>query len=117
MVANLTQVLSLLITANHIADYYEIVTAYGHVSVRNPLNSSTFFMTGWKTPPALVTSRADLDEFLVEDGSPVGNTSQPYFASEHPPGCSETLSLAECRGPQPCSSTLRTKLTLPNDRR
>lgn len=42
MVANLTQTLSLLITANHILDYYSVFTGYGHITVRNPLNNATF---------------------------------------------------------------------------
>ncbi|KAL8797000.1 MAG: hypothetical protein Q9195_000771 [Heterodermia aff. obscurata] len=70
MVANLTQTLSLLITANHILDYYQVVTGFGHVSVRNPLNNATFFMTG-NPPPALISSANDLNEYYVEDASPV----------------------------------------------
>ena len=75
MVANLTQTLSLLITANHILDYYQILTGFGHVSVRNPLNNGTFFMTG-SQPPALVRSPDDLWEFHVEDASPANNISE-----------------------------------------
>ena len=74
MVANITQTLSLLITANHILDYYQILTGFGHVSVRNPLNNSTFFMTG-SQPPALVRSPDDLWEFFVDDASPANNLS------------------------------------------
>ncbi|KAL8826625.1 MAG: hypothetical protein Q9191_003689 [Dirinaria sp. TL-2023a] len=80
MVANLTQTLSLLITANHILDYYQILTGFGHVSVRNPVNNATFFMTG-DPPPALVRSPEDLSEFYVNDGSPVNSSSghlSPY---------------------------------------
>lgn len=64
------QTLSLLITANHILDYYSVVTGYGHISVRNPLNNSTFFMTGNGVPPALVRSPADIDEFNLQDAPP-----------------------------------------------
>ncbi|KAL8950588.1 MAG: hypothetical protein Q9222_003397 [Ikaeria aurantiellina] len=70
MVANLTATLSLLITANHILDYYSVLTGYGHVSVRNPLNNATFFMTG-SPGPALVASASDLDEYYIADASPV----------------------------------------------
>ncbi|KAI4226831.1 MAG: hypothetical protein L6R36_002876 [Xanthoria steineri] len=83
MVANLTQTLSLLITANHILDYYSVVTGYGHISVRNPLNNSTFFMTGNGVPPALVRSPEDLDEFYLEDASPATERSlNPMSTSE-----------------------------------
>ena len=67
---NLTAVLSTLITANHILDYNNILDGLGHVSVRNPLNASTFFMTG-HPPPALITSAKDLAEYYISDGSPV----------------------------------------------
>ncbi len=67
---NLTAVLSTLITANHILDYNSVLDGLGHISVRNPLNASTFFMTG-KPPPALVASAQDLAEYNVDDASPV----------------------------------------------
>ena len=67
---NITAVLSTLITANHILDYNSVLDGLGHVSVRNPLNASTFFMTG-KPPPALVTNTQDLAEYYVSDASPV----------------------------------------------
>lgn len=79
MVANLTQTLSLLITANHILDYYQILTGFGHVSVRNPLNNASFFMTGAGGPPALITSPSDLDEFYIDDASPV-NASADHIS-------------------------------------
>ena len=81
MVANLTQTLSLLITANHILDYYSVVTGYGHVSVRNPLNNATFFMTG-NQPPALISSPENLREFYVEDATPVSANSGNQFPIE-----------------------------------
>lgn len=79
MVANLTQTLSLLITANHILDYYSIVTGFGHVSVRNPLNNATFFMSGGGTAPALISSPEHLDELYIEDASKV----DPSAGSPH----------------------------------
>jgi len=66
----LLSVLSTLITANHILHYHNIVDAYGHISVRNPLNSSTFFLSANRAP-ALVANRSDLVEYKVEDASPV----------------------------------------------
>lgn len=67
---NLTAVLSTLIAANHILDYNSVLDGLGHISVRNPLNASTFFMTGMP-PPALVASPSDLSEYYISDGSPV----------------------------------------------
>ena len=67
---NITAVLSTLITANHILDYNSVLDGLGHISVRNPLNASTFFMTG-KPPPALVVDANDLAEYYVSDGSPI----------------------------------------------
>ena len=72
---NITAVLSTLITANHILDYNSILDGLGHISVRNPLNASTFYMTG-KAPPALVTSAQDLAEYYISDGSPVAGADQ-----------------------------------------
>lgn len=67
---NLTATLSTLITANHILDYNSVLDGLGHISVRNPLNASTFFMTG-KPPPALVARASDLSEYNIDDGAPV----------------------------------------------
>ncbi|KAL8672997.1 MAG: hypothetical protein Q9168_002558 [Polycauliona sp. 1 TL-2023] len=81
MLANLTQTLSLLITANHILDYYSVVDGYGHISVRNPLNNATFYMTGNGVPPALVRSPDDIDEFYIKDASPADNGTAPPMAT------------------------------------
>lgn len=67
---NLTQLLSTLITANHILDYHQVVDGLGHISVRNPNNNATFFMTGGP-PPALVQDLSDLNEYYISDGSVV----------------------------------------------
>ncbi|KAJ9620877.1 hypothetical protein H2203_007463 [Taxawa tesnikishii (nom. ined.)] len=63
-------IFSSLITANHIIHHQNVVDAYGHVSVRNPNNPDTFFMSG-SLAPALVSSLSDLVEYHVEDASPV----------------------------------------------
>ena len=72
---NITAVLSTLITANHILDYNSVLDGLGHISVRNPLNASTFFMTG-SPPPALVASPQDLAEYYISDASPVSTAEQ-----------------------------------------
>jgi ribulose-5-phosphate 4-epimerase/fuculose-1-phosphate aldolase len=74
-----TSLFSSLITANHILHYHEVVDAYGHISVRNPQNPKTFFLSR-SLAPALVSNREDLEEYYVEDASPVkeGNGPKGY---------------------------------------
>ena len=67
---NLQTSLSKLVTANHILHSLKVLNGYGHVSVRSPDNDGTFFVSH-NVSPALVSSRSDLLEFYVEDGSPV----------------------------------------------
>ncbi|KAF2188480.1 arad-like aldolase/epimerase [Zopfia rhizophila CBS 207.26] len=69
-VANLTQLLSILITANHVLHYRGIFDAYGHISVRNPNNASTFFLSR-DLAPALVSSPHDIVEYRIDDASAV----------------------------------------------
>jgi ribulose-5-phosphate 4-epimerase/fuculose-1-phosphate aldolase len=66
---NITSILSTLITANHILHYHSVLDAYGHVSVRNPENASTFFISR-TLAPALLSSAEELIEHNVADGSP-----------------------------------------------
>ena len=60
----------MLITANHILHYQNVVDAYGHVSFRHPDKPNVFIMSGDKAP-ALVSSPSDLIEYRVSDSSPV----------------------------------------------
>lgn len=80
---------STLITANHILHYHSVVDAYGHISVRNPQNPNTFFVSK-SLAPALVASRDDIEEYKVEDASPVNKDA--------PKGYSERCVLATRRG-------------------
>ena len=59
-----------LITANHILHNHHIVDAYGHISLRNPSDPSTFFLSH-SVAPALVSSPSDIVEYRVSDASPV----------------------------------------------
>ncbi|KAM0799444.1 class II aldolase and Adducin N-terminal domain-containing protein [Usnea florida] len=59
-----------LITANHILHHHQVVDGYGHISMRNPKNPHTFFMSH-SIAPALVSSPADIVEYNIEDASPV----------------------------------------------
>jgi ribulose-5-phosphate 4-epimerase/fuculose-1-phosphate aldolase len=68
--ANLSTIISTLITANHILHYHEVCDAYGHISARHPDNSSLFLMSADQAP-ALVSSADDLVTYLVEDASAV----------------------------------------------
>lgn len=61
---------STLITANHILHQQNVLDAYGHISVRNPQNPATFFISR-SLAPALVSSREDIEEYHVEDATPV----------------------------------------------
>ncbi|SMY28710.1 unnamed protein product [Zymoseptoria tritici ST99CH_1A5] len=62
---------STLLTASHILHHNAIVDAYGHISVRNPQNPSNTFFLSRSLAPALVSSREDILEYRVEDGSPI----------------------------------------------
>lgn len=66
----LTATLRLLITANHILHHHSLVDAFGHISARNPLDPSTFYMASMLAP-AVVTSPADLVQYHVSNGSAV----------------------------------------------
>ncbi|GAB7363275.1 hypothetical protein MBLNU230_g3556t1 [Neophaeotheca triangularis] len=59
-----------LITANHILHHQNVLDAYGHISVRNPQNQATFFISK-SLAPALVSSRDDIEEYYIEDATPV----------------------------------------------
>lgn len=68
--ANLTTLLTTLISANHILHYHSIVDAYGHVSVRHPDDGSHFIMSGNRAP-ALVSSPDDFVTYQVSNASAV----------------------------------------------
>lgn len=66
---SLERLLSDLITAYHILHSHGVLDKEGQVSVRNPRDSSTFFISN--TPAILVSSKSDLSQWYVADGSPV----------------------------------------------
>ncbi|KAJ6439413.1 arad-like aldolase/epimerase [Purpureocillium lavendulum] len=68
--------LSKLVTANHVLSYHGLVDGFGHVSVRDPDRSDAFLMTGSK-PPALIRTAGDIDAFLVEDAQPLKGDRGP----------------------------------------
>lgn len=77
MIADPIQTLSLLTTTSFTLDYYFILTGSGHVTVRDPLNIGTFFMEG--SQPALVSFPGDLNEFYIEDASPVNASDSNQY--------------------------------------
>lgn len=71
MSSNLTQLWCTLVTANHILDYFSLVTGYGHISVRNPLTNTTFFFNP-VDPPSIISSNAGYLEWNVSNGASIG---------------------------------------------
>ncbi|THY42780.1 arad-like aldolase/epimerase [Aureobasidium pullulans] len=69
-----------VVTANHVLDYFSLVTGYGHFSARNPLTNTTFFHNIVDTP-GTITSSSNFIEFNVYNGAPVASNStsiSPY---------------------------------------
>ncbi|KAE9972575.1 hypothetical protein EG327_009450 [Venturia inaequalis] len=68
---NVTEVIiRTLNTANHILDNQQVVDAFGHISVRNPSNVETYFLSGYLAP-GLVSSPSDIIEYFVSNSTPV----------------------------------------------
>jgi ribulose-5-phosphate 4-epimerase/fuculose-1-phosphate aldolase len=68
--ANLTHLFSSFITASHILHYNSLFNTYDHLSLRNPNNPSTFFISR-NEAPALISAASDIVEYHVSDASPV----------------------------------------------
>ncbi|KAK8244385.1 class II aldolase and Adducin N-terminal domain-containing protein [Phyllosticta capitalensis] len=73
------ELLDTFITASHILHYHGVVDGYGHISVRNPHNPSTFFMAR-HIAPALISSEADLIQYNIEDASPIYPNVKPGYS-------------------------------------
>ncbi|KAF2756456.1 hypothetical protein EJ05DRAFT_65369 [Pseudovirgaria hyperparasitica] len=71
-----------LITASHILHYHRVLDAYGHISVRNPDNANTFYMTR-KVAPALASRGEDIVEYKVEDATPVQSNAPDGFIERY----------------------------------
>ncbi|KAL2143065.1 hypothetical protein VTI28DRAFT_405 [Corynascus sepedonium] len=72
--ANITELLATYIHALHILHYHKVLDGYGHLSVRNPQNSSNFFMMH-QLAPAVVSGLGDISEYRVWDAEPVDPNS------------------------------------------
>ncbi|KAI0095557.1 class II aldolase and Adducin N-terminal domain-containing protein [Nemania sp. FL0031] len=80
--AALMKLLESFITGLHILHYNGVLDAYGHMSVRNPNNASTFFMSR-NLPPALASSLNDIVEYRVSDASPVDPSAPAGFIERY----------------------------------
>ncbi|ENI02696.1 hypothetical protein COCC4DRAFT_144410 [Bipolaris maydis ATCC 48331] len=68
----LQQQLRLLIRANHILHHHGLVDAFGHISVRHPLNKDQYILAAYDPgAPALVKNVSDFNSYWVRDSSPV----------------------------------------------
>jgi hypothetical protein len=64
--ASLHQGLRLLIRANHILHQHNLVDAFGHISIRHPLNPDQYLIAAYDPgAPALVRSRSDFIAYDV----------------------------------------------------
>lgn len=68
--ANLTALITALISANHILHYHSICDAYGHISIRDPNEASQFILSANRAP-AIVSSSSDFVTYHVENASAV----------------------------------------------
>ncbi|KAJ9617157.1 hypothetical protein H2200_000878 [Cladophialophora chaetospira] len=68
-----------LISANHILHHHGVVDAYGHISIRHPLNPAVYLMCGYMAP-AEVSSPADLIHYHVHDSSPVDPAAKKGYS-------------------------------------
>ncbi|KIW29528.1 uncharacterized protein PV07_05341 [Cladophialophora immunda] len=75
----LTDALRDLISANHILDHHGVVDAYGHISIRHPLEPSQYIMCGYMAP-ALVASPTDLIYYHVADSSTVEQNAKKGYS-------------------------------------
>jgi ribulose-5-phosphate 4-epimerase/fuculose-1-phosphate aldolase len=68
----LQQQLRLLIRANHILHHHGLVDAFGHISMRHPLNKEQYIIAAYDPgAPALVKNMSDFISYWVKDSTPV----------------------------------------------
>ncbi|KAK4215328.1 arad-like aldolase/epimerase [Rhypophila decipiens] len=73
---------SRLITASHMLHYHSVLDAYGHISIRHPLNSHLFVMSR-SIAPATISSPKDLVTYKASDASPIDPSAPPGYAERH----------------------------------
>ena len=69
-----------LVIANRILAFHHVLDAFGHVSIRNPENPDTYFLSRSKGP-ATVTG-ADIIEFTLES-EPLDQNGRAMYAERH----------------------------------
>ncbi|KAH8730799.1 class II aldolase and Adducin N-terminal domain-containing protein [Phaeosphaeriaceae sp. PMI808] len=76
----LQQALRLLIRANHILHHHGLVDAFGHISIRHPMNPEQYIIAAYDPgAPALIKSSQDFIAYHVKDSTPVDpNAPQGY---------------------------------------
>ncbi|KAF1831943.1 arad-like aldolase/epimerase [Decorospora gaudefroyi] len=80
----LQQQLRLLIRANHILHHHGLVDAFGHISVRHPLDKNQYILAAYDPgAPALVKSAADFISYWVEDSSPVDPAAPQGYSERY----------------------------------
>lgn len=78
----ISQIQRQLITANHILHYNGVVDAYGHISVRHPLDNATYLMSA-NMAPALVSNATDLVQYRIEDSQAVDPNAPKGFIERY----------------------------------
>ena len=83
MIPEIEQLFQALVTGGHILDKYGVLDAFGHISVRNPQDLTTFYQSS--TPAALIRSISNFSLYRIRDGRPddssLGDRVSP--SSEH----------------------------------
>ena len=87
METTLDGILSRLVSAFHILHQHGVLDEVGQISIRNPLDPSTFFTSN--VPAILISSKNDLIQWNVSDGSPVASPHNGCRVVEVVPATSE----------------------------
>ncbi|WEX10886.1 class II aldolase/adducin family protein [Chelativorans sp. AA-79] len=69
-----------LVMANRILAREDVIDDFGHISVRNPLNPDTYFLSRSRSPA--VVTRGDIMEFTL-DGDLIGEDHRRPYAERH----------------------------------
>lgn len=69
-----------LVMANRILAREDVIDDFGHISVRNPLNPDTYFLSRSRSPA--VVTRGDIMEFTM-DGDLIGADHRRPYAERH----------------------------------
>lgn len=68
----LHRAIRLLIRANHILHQHSLVDAFGHISMRHPLNPEQYLLAAYDPgAPALVKSASDFLSYRISDSTPI----------------------------------------------